>query len=95
MGYTVPLHDTSDFFSYSYYASIVTPLEFDSENNLIGDPFADTFATCILDAKYEQVNIHDVAFDQKHLLLDQQHNLFNILSKHKKLFDGFPWSLSS
>ncbi len=43
---------------------------------------------CILDAKYEQANIHDVAFNQHHLLLDQQCTLFNILSKHKKLFDG-------
>ncbi len=29
-----------------------------------------TVATCIINAKYEQVNIHDVAFDQTHLLLD-------------------------
>ncbi len=30
---------------------------------------------------------HNVAFDQHHLSLDQRCNLFNILSKHKKLFD--------
>ncbi len=46
------------------------------------------FATGILDIKYEQVNINSVAFNQNHLLLDQCQDLFNELSKHKKLFDG-------
>ncbi len=50
--------------------------------------YADSFATCILDAKYKQVNIHDVAFDQCNLLLDQQQYLFTVLLKHKKISDG-------
>ncbi len=75
-------------FSYNYYTSLLTPLELKSEQDLLGDTSVDTFATCILDAKYEQVNIHNVAFDQTHLLLYQQCNLFNILSKHKKICDG-------
>ncbi len=86
MEYIIPLHGTLEFFSYSYYTSLLTLLELESENNQIDNPFANTFATPILDPKYEQAN--DVAFDQHHLLLDQQHDLFNILSKHKKLFDG-------
>ncbi len=75
-------------FSFSYYTSLFTPLELESEQDLIVNPVANTFATCILDAKYKQANIHNVVFDQHHLLLDQWCDLFNILSKHKKLFDG-------
>ncbi len=63
-------------------------LNLNLNTNLIGNLFADTFATHILDAKYKQANIHIVFFDQHHLSLDQQRNLFNIKSKHKILFDG-------
>ncbi len=33
-------------------------------------------------------DIYDVSFGQQHLLLDQFQHLFNVLSKHRKLFDG-------
>ncbi len=89
MEYNIPLCDASKCFSFNYYTSILSPLEFEFEHNLIGKPIVDTFATQILDAKYEQANIHDVAFNQHHHSLDQRCNLFNILSKHKLLFDGF------
>ncbi len=72
-----------EFFSYNYYILLLTPIELDSEQDFLGNAFANIFATHILDAKYEQVNIHDVAFNQTHLSLDQWHYLFNILSKHK------------
>ncbi len=88
MEYTIPLRDASKFFSFNYYTSLLSPIELQSENNLFGDPVVDAYAMRILDAKYKQVNIHDVAFDQHHLSLDQRCGLFNILSKHKKLFDG-------
>ncbi len=84
--YSSPQHFV--IFSYSYYTSLLTPLELESENNQISNPFANTLAMPILNAKYEQDIIHDVAFNPHHLMLDQQCNLFNILSKHKKLFDG-------
>ncbi len=74
-------------FSCYYYTSLLSPLELESEPDLIANQVADTFATRILDAKYNQANIHNVAFNQHHLLLDQRRDLFNILSKHKKLFD--------
>ncbi len=57
-------------FSYSYYTSLLTPLELESEHNHFSNPFANTFAMHIFDAKYKQANIHNVAFDQHHLLLD-------------------------
>ncbi len=75
-------------FSYSYYTSLLAPLEIIAEQNLFSNTFTNTFATHILDAKYEQANIRDVACNQHPLLLDQRRNLYNILSKHMKLFDG-------
>ncbi len=51
MEYTIPLHDTLEFFPYSYYTLLFMPLELESEHNLFGNTFADTYATCILDAK--------------------------------------------
>ncbi len=86
--YTIPLQNASEFFSFAYYTSILSPLELEFENDLTGNQIVDSFATCILDAKQEQANICDVAVNQNHLSLDQRCDLFNILSKHKKLFDG-------
>ncbi len=59
------------------------------EDDHFGNPATDCFATRILDAKYKLVNIQNVASNQQHLLLDQSRDLFNILSKHKKIFDCF------
>ncbi len=84
MEYNIPLCDNVEFFSYSYYSSPLVPHETSFEDDLFSDPSAYCFTTRILDAKYEQVNIHNVAFDQHHLLLNQRRNLFNILSKHNK-----------
>ncbi len=75
-------------FLFNYYTSILAQLEVESENDFIDNPVVNTFAMLILDAKDKQAKIHVVAFDQHHLLLDQCWDLFNILNKHKKLFDG-------
>ena len=88
MEYDIPLRDTSEFFSDAYYSSLFTHLDINLEDDCLDDSIVDSFATQILDAKYEQVNIHDVAFNQQHLSLDQRRDLFHILSKHEKLFDG-------
>ncbi len=83
MEYTIPLHDTAEFF-YSYSSSLITPIDVKFEDNCFGNAYINSLATHIPDSKYEQVNINDVAFDQHHLLLDQWRDLFNMLSKHKK-----------
>ncbi len=81
--YTILLRNATEFFSFTYYYTILSPLEFEFETDLIGNQIVDSFATRILDAKYEQANIHDVAFNQTHLTLDQRQDLFTILSKDK------------
>ena len=84
----IPLRDAKDFFAHSFYSSLFTPLDMDHEDEVLGPDIVDSYATRILDAKYEQADIHEVAFRQQHLSFDQRRDLFSILNKHKKLFDG-------
>ena len=88
MGHELPLRDIHQFFSTSYFHELFLPLEIDQENDHIGETYMDSYATRIMDAKYEQANIDDVAFGQTQLSLDQRRDLHAILSKHTKLFDG-------
>ncbi len=60
---TAPFH-----FSHSFYSSLFTPIEFEFKEDCLGNAYAASFATCILDTKYEQANIHDITFNQQHLL---------------------------
>ena len=48
----------------------------------------DCFATAILDAKYEKVNVEDVAKQLTHLSKLQRDDVHAILKKFTKLFDG-------
>ncbi len=57
--------------NFFYYSSLFTPIDVDFEDNSLGKAYSESFATHILDAKYEQVNIHDFAFNQQQHLLDQ------------------------
>ncbi len=50
--------------------------------------FLITYFTQMLDAKYKQFNTNKVAIDQKHLNLNQCHDLQQILVEYGKLFDG-------
>ena len=52
------------------------------------DYFADAYATSILDAKYEQIDIDNVVAQQTHLDDDKKDDLRRLLSKYTKLFDG-------
>ena len=55
----------------------------------MGDDWLDRFvATTILDAKYEKVDVQEVATAQKHLKEFQQRALEKVLTKYSKLFDG-------
>ncbi len=83
MEYSIPLCNTTVFL-YSYYSSLITPLDVSCEDDCLGNSHIDSFSTCIRNAKYEQVNIYDVVFNQQYLFVDQQQDLFNIISKHKK-----------
>ncbi len=85
----IPLCDTPELFSYNYYTPLFTLFDLEQDTNFPGDACIDFYVTCILDAKYEEANFYDDAFGQHHLLLDQWCQLFHVLSKHKKLIDGW------
>ena len=58
------------------------------EDELFGEGWLDSYATTILDAKYEKADILEVVNSQKQLNTAQRNNLFRILKKHESLFDG-------
>ena len=45
-------------------------------------------AAPILDAKYEKVDVRDIAKMQMHLMLEQHKKMSKVLAKHNYLFDG-------
>ncbi len=85
--YDIPLCNTTEFFSFRYYSSLLTPIDIDFEDNCPGDAYVDSFATCILDAKYKQANTCNVSFDQQHLLLDRAETN-STLNPNTKLCNG-------
>ena len=58
------------------------------DDELLGEDWLDSFATEILDARYEHTDIRDVVDNQSHLNERQKDDLLSVLRKHEKLFDG-------
>jgi len=58
------------------------------EEEDLGEKLLDSFATPILEAKYEKVDISSVVEQQEHLTKSQRQDLTRVLQKHMKLFDG-------
>ena len=46
----------------------------------------DNYATEILDAKYNKIDVNDVVIQQSHLTATQKRDLLELLTKHSKLF---------
>ncbi len=64
-------------------------------NKPIGEDCLDSYLTnTILDAKYEKVDVHDVATNQKHLTPGQQNELERVLDTYTNQFDGI-WGVYS
>ncbi len=81
MEYGIPLCHTAEIFL------TVTIPTYSHQLNLTlkTTPLVNSFALHI-DAKWQQANIHNVAFDKHHLSQDQLQDLFNVSSKHKKIW---------
>ena len=58
------------------------------EDELFGEDWLASFATEILDAKYDFTDVKDVVEKQDHLDASQKQKLLTVLKKHAKLFDG-------
>jgi hypothetical protein len=59
-----------------------------SEDELLGEDWLDSFVTEIPDTKYGKTDIKDVANDQKHLSKEQHKELFTVLNEHAEIFEG-------
>ncbi len=66
-------------FHLSYFSTLFTLIDLDHDDDCFGNTYVILFATLILNTKYNQANIYNVAFNRQHLALDQQHDLFNVL----------------
>ena len=58
------------------------------EDEILGEDWLDSFATEILDAKYEFTDVATVVNDMQHLDQNQKDDLLNVLRKHQQMFDG-------
>ena len=64
------------------YHAMACVFDIQSDDKLIGEDWLDCYLTkTILDAKYEKVDVHDVAKTQTHLTMTQQQDLERVLSK--------------
>ena len=59
-----------------------------TKDELLREDWLDTFATEILDAKYNKSDVNDVVNQQSHLTAAQKEDLLKLLQKHSKLFSG-------
>ena len=59
-----------------------------TEDELLGDDWLDSFTTEILDTKNDKTGIKYVVKQQTHLSVNQQRDLLELLEKHSKLFSG-------
>jgi hypothetical protein len=58
------------------------------EDELFGEDWLECFATKILDAKYERMDVVEVVKGLTHLNAHQKANLLRVLQENNKMFDG-------
>lgn len=58
MEYDILLYNTQDFYLHFYHASLVTLLDIDHVIEYLGEDPIKSYATCILDVKCKQTDIH-------------------------------------
>ncbi len=83
----LPLRDPLSLDKQSYH-DMEDAMYVQTEDELLGDDWLDTFATEILDAKYDKTDVNDVVQQQTHLNDKQKQDLLQLLLKHSKLFSG-------
>ena len=67
------------------YVAMAGAYDIQYDDEFIGKEWLDSYLTnIILDAKYEKVDVQEVASQQKHVTISQQRDLEQILEKHKK-----------
>jgi hypothetical protein len=59
-----------------------------SKTRFFGEDWLECFATEILDAKYERINVAEVVKRLTHLNAHQKADLLQVLQENDKMFDG-------
>ena len=88
LDYSIPMHTPFESDSEELYEAIEEYL-LQMDDDDLGYDWLDAFLTVpILDAKYEKADLAEVARNQTHLSDSQRNDLFQLLSRHERLFDG-------
>ncbi len=85
MDHEVPLRNPDEFFNNNMFINLSNELCFNKEDDMFDQEILNNYATQILDAKYKQVDTNRVAANQKHLNVNQHHELQHLLAKNKKI----------
>ncbi len=83
MDHEIPLKNPDEFFSKNMLIDLNDEFCLNKEDDMFDREILDNYAARILDAKYEQVDTNKVAADQKHLNVNQRHQLQHLLAKTK------------
>jgi hypothetical protein len=87
LGNQIPMWDNRNFHP-SDLTALVDALYAQEDEEFFGDDFLDAYATPIMDAKYEEMDVEEVADGQKHLTPAQREDLQALFRRYRKLFDG-------
>jgi hypothetical protein len=85
---TLPLRPTGVGLKAEDFDAMVDAFHILVENELFGEDWLENFATTMLDAKYEFIDVRQVIDQQSHLNMHQKADLLEVLAKHQKMFDG-------
>ncbi len=58
------------------------------EDEIFGEDWLDCFATEILDAKYEKIDVAEVVKELTHLNAHQKADLLQVLQENNRMFNG-------
>lgn len=87
LGNQIPMRDNRSFHP-SDLTALVDALYAQEDEEFFGDDFLDAYAAPIMDAKYEEMDVEEVADGQKHLTPAQREDLKALFRRYRKLFDG-------
>ncbi len=88
LDHEISLKNPDEFLNNDMFIDLNYQLSQHKKGDMFEQEIFNNYATQILDAKYKQVNTNKVAVNQKHLNLNQHHNLQQVFAKYGKLFDG-------
>jgi hypothetical protein len=84
---SIPLHPPGGLDLNKFYA-MEDMFHIQVDNKLFGEDWLECFATEILDARYEKIDVVEVVKGLTHLNAHQKADLLQVLQENDKMFDG-------